>query len=552
MSRVTAAAVLDAPPAPPAAPSPQRAVPAPLLPTVPDDRARGWWVALVITAIAAFTRFWALGWPRGKIFDEAYYATEAQEILRYGYEDNRGYMFIVHPPLGKWLIAAGSALFGDNAKLGDGQLLGSGSASNAIGWRIVPALAGVLCVLILIRVTRRMTGSTLLGGLAGLLLTLDGLSLVMSRTALLDIFMPLFLLCAFAAIVLDRDQMRARLAGLYAQGADLSGGGPTLGPRPWRLVAGISLGLALSVKWSSASFAVAFVALSLLWDRGALKSAGVRHPTAETFRRSVPFAAGSLGVVPIATYLLTWTGWFVSENAWNRHWGDTQTGVGMGGLPDALAGWLPGPIRALIQYHHQAYEFHSGLTSPHAYDSSPWSWLILGRPVSYYYPSDPTGCGASKCAREVLLIGTPALWWVFTPMLLWLAWHWMTTRDWRAGAVLLTFVAGWAVWLINQERTMFLFYMTPLAPFLVLGLTLALGQAMRTDLTRPQRRYQVLDEDTGEATELVLPPRPWGRLAVAGYVGLVAANFLWLWPILTGGLLTYGEWHARMWFSSWI
>ena len=38
-------------------------------------------------------------------FDEVYYATEAQELLRYGYEDNRGYMFIVHPPLGKWLIA---------------------------------------------------------------------------------------------------------------------------------------------------------------------------------------------------------------------------------------------------------------------------------------------------------------------------------------------------------------------------------------------------------------------------------------------------------------
>ena len=52
-----------------------------------------------------FTRFWALGFPPGKNFDEVYYATEAQELLRFGYEDNRGYMFIVHPPLGKWLIA---------------------------------------------------------------------------------------------------------------------------------------------------------------------------------------------------------------------------------------------------------------------------------------------------------------------------------------------------------------------------------------------------------------------------------------------------------------
>ncbi|MCW2604457.1 MAG: glycosyl transferase family 39, partial [Pseudonocardiales bacterium] len=310
MSAVTAAAVLDVPlpsdglPAddqPPAAAPARREIPAPLRPTLPLDRARGWWVTLAIVAVAAITRFWALGWPRIKIFDEAYYATEAQEMLRYGYEDNRGYMFIVHPPLGKWLIAAGSAIFGDNAVIGDGDLLGSGGASNPIGWRLMPAIAGILCVLILIRVTRRLTGSTLLGGIAGLLLTLDGLSLVMSRTALLDIFMPLFLLCAFAALTVDRDQVRARLAGLYADGADLAAGVPTLGPRPWRLIAGVSLGLALSVKWSAASFCVAFVVLSLMWDRGALKSAGVRRPTVEVLRRSAPWAAGSVGVVPIAT-----------------------------------------------------------------------------------------------------------------------------------------------------------------------------------------------------------------------------------------------------------
>lgn len=544
MSAVTATVMLDASPPPPAhldEPSPPtavRAVPAPLRSALPADRARGWWLTLGVVVIAAGTRFWSLGWPRGKIFDEAYYATEAQEMLRFGYEDNRGYMFIVHPPLGKWLIAAGSAIAGDNS----------------VGWRLAPAVAGVLCVLILVRVTRRITGSSMLGAIAGLLLALDGMSLVMSRTSLLDIFLPLFLLCAFASLVLDRDQLRGRLAALYAQGADLSGGVPTLGPRPWRLLAGVSLGLALGVKWSAASFAVAFVLISLLWDRGALKSAGVRRPTVETLRRSVPWAAGSLAAAPLGVYLLTWTGWFVGENSWNRHWGDTQNGIGAqpAWLPSFLTDHLPGPLRALIQYHHNAYEFHAHLTTPHTYDSSPWSWLVLGRPVSYYYPSDPSGCGASRCAREVLLIGTPAIWWTFIPVLLWTLWHWITTRDWRAGAVLIAFAAGWAVWLLHQERTMFLFYMTPLAPFLILALTLALGAIMRTDLTRRPRRYAMVDAQTGEHSELVLPARPWGRLAVCAYLGVVVANAVWLWPIFTGQLLTYADWHARMWFSSWI
>jgi dolichyl-phosphate-mannose-protein mannosyltransferase len=555
MSAVTASSVLDAPP-PPELPQPQappalepREIPLALRPTLPTDRIRGLWVTVAIVIIAGFTRFWAVGWPREKIFDEAYYATEAQELLRYGYEDNRGYMFIVHPSVGKWLIAMGAVIVR--------------SGNDTVGWRMFPALAGILCVLMLTRITRRITGSTLLGAIAGLLLTLEGVSLVMSRTALLDIFLPLFLLAAFGSLVLDRDAMRARLAFLYSCGVDLSQDVPTLGPRPWRLVAGVCLGLALGVKWSASSFAVVFVLMSLWWDRGALKSAGARHPLRATLRCSVPFAAGSLAIAPLVTYLLTWTGWFVGENSWNRYYA-AEGGKGVGAtswwFPSFIADHLPGPLRSLIDYHYNAYQFHEHLYSPHTYGSSPWSWLILGRPVSYYYPSNPTGCSnnpATKCAREILLIGTPLLWWAFVPALLWCVWHWATTRDWRAEVVLLTFAAGWLVWLKDPKRTMFLFYMTPLIPFLILGLTLAIGVFLRTDIRRPLRRYVMNDEASGddaggEDAELVLPPRPWARIIVCVYLGVVVANFIWMWPIFTGGLLTYDAWHARMWFTSWI
>ena len=140
-----------------------------------------------------------------------------------------------------------------------------------------------------------------------------------------------------------------------------------------------------------------------------------------------------------------------------------------------LFGWLPSGFRSLLDYHHAAYQFHSHLYDPHPYKANPWSWLVLGRPISFYAPSDVTGCGASSCTREILLIGTPIMYWAFIPALLWLLWHWATTRDWRAGAVWMAFLAGWGVWLQNTRRTAFLFYMTPLMPFLVLGLTLAVG-----------------------------------------------------------------------------
>jgi len=506
---------LDAP-TPPSAP-----VPPGLESWEQRDRLLGWLVTLAIGIFAAITRFWALGFPPGKNFDEVYYATEAQELLRWGYEDNRGYMFIVHPPLGKWLIAATSAIWGDNS----------------LGWRIAPAIAGTLAVVIMTRLARRMFRSTLFGAIAGLLLGLDGLTLVLSRTAILDIFLEFFVLAAFAALVVDRDQVRARLGRLAAAGADLSTGVPTLGPRPWRLLAGVLFGLALGVKWSGLSFWLGLALLSLVWDRGALRAAGVRRSWRNMLRRSGLPAIGSLLLATLGAYLLTYTGWFTGQNGWYRQWATTHSASThlnlLGVRIPVWWGWVPPPIRSLGAYTLNAYRFHEQLDSGHTYESKPWGWLVDARPVDFYYDGDSHSCGASACSREILLLGTPLLWWAFVPMLIWLAWHWFTTRDWRAGAVWMAFAAGWLVWFQDLKRTMFFFYMAPLVPFLVLGLTLALGVMLGPAGASRRRRL-------------------WGIAGVAGYLGLVIADFAFMWPVFTGGLLTYDEWHLRMWLQSWI
>jgi dolichyl-phosphate-mannose-protein mannosyltransferase len=516
------------------APPGRHLVPESLRPWRDPSPRLGWLITAAVTGIAALTRLWALSWPPGKMFDEVYYATEAQELLRYGYEDNRGYMFVVHPPLGKWLIAGTSAIFGNNE----------------LGWRLAPAIAGIVSVLLLVRIARRMFRSNVFAGIAGLLLALDGLSVVQSRVALLDIFLQLFVVAGFGALVIDRDQMRGRLAALLADGADLSGGIPTLGPRPWRLVGGVLLGLACAVKWSALSFFVLFAILSLMWDRGALKSAGVDRSWRVAGRRSWLPAIGSLLLAPLGAYLFSWLGWFAGENSWNRHWADSHpsaTHLDILGLRIPFNwGFLPSGIRSLGDYHLNAYRFHEGLDAPHAYGSKPWSWLILGRPVSFYYQGDGvTGCGAKDCSRAVLDIGTPVLWWAFIPALIWLAWRWITTRDWRAAAVLVAFAAGWVVWLQDPKRTMFLFYMTPLVPFLALGVAMGLG-AILGPAARPAT-------DGDDRAELAADRRwRWGVFGVAAYLGLLIVDFAWMWPIFTAGLLTYNQWHMHMWFPSWI
>jgi dolichyl-phosphate-mannose--protein O-mannosyl transferase len=529
---------------------PPRPVPAALVPWKDPHPRIGWLLTLIVTILAGFTRFWALGFPQTKNFDEVYYATEAQEILRYGYEDNRGYMFIVHPTLGKLLIGASEWLQGQI----DGTHSSTAYLTNSLGWRIAPAIFGCLGVIMLMRTVRRMMHSNLFGFIAGVLMSLEGLSLVLARTAILDIFLQTFVIAGFGALVIDRDKMRARLAALIADGVDLTDGVPTLGPRPWRLIAGVMLGLACAVKWTALSFFVLFVILSLVWDRAAFKSAGVRRPALSWLRRAVLPGIGSLIITPIATYLLTYLGWFTGENAWNRHWADTH---GPSGHLNLLGlhipfnwGFVPGPIRSLGSATLDAYRFHEHLFSGHAYQSNPWSWFVLGRPVDFYYEGGNTNCGSSSCSREVLLIGTPLMWWAFAPMMLWLAWHWITTRDWRAGAVWVAFIAGWAVWFQDLKRTMFLFYMAPLVPFMIIGLTLALGTMLGPALER--KRVKNDERPMTDEDYRALRRRYWGLAGISTYLALVVADFVWMWPIFTGGLLTYNEWHAHMWLPSWV
>ena len=82
----------------------------------------------VITALAAVTRFLNLGSPTDAgtpIFDEKHYAPQAWQMLHnHGVEDNPGYGLVVHPPVGKQLIAIGEAIFG----------------YNGLGWRFTGAV----------------------------------------------------------------------------------------------------------------------------------------------------------------------------------------------------------------------------------------------------------------------------------------------------------------------------------------------------------------------------------------------------------------------------
>ncbi|TAK68447.1 MAG: phospholipid carrier-dependent glycosyltransferase [Actinomycetota bacterium] len=522
-------------PVPATSAAPQRTlatIRARLVPPMPSRWWIGWLGPLVVTLIGGILRWVDLGRPHALVFDETYYAKDALSLLRFGYERNlvdgandillgsNGNIasldifqttpeYVVHPPLGKWTIAVGEWLFG----------------ATPFGWRWAVAVLGTLTVLMTARIVRRLTRSDLLGTVAGLLLAVEGLSIVMSRTAILDMVLTFWVLAAFGCLLLDRDRTRSRLADLVERrGAAIGAGlGPHLGWRPWRIAAGACLGAACAVKWSGLWFLAAFALLSLCWDIGSRKAVGVRNPWWATALRDVVPAAVSFVAVAVAVYLVSWTGWFLSDDAYSRQWGDDSSVI-------------PAALRSLWHYHAEAWRFHTTLSSAHSYQSSAFSWPFQSRPTSFYYEGfdrGQGGCTDDKCSAEVLALGNPVIWWAGLLALLHQVWRWFAHRDWRSGAIVLAVLAGWVPWLIFPDRTIFTFYAVVYVPFVVAALTMSLGSVLgRADGT-PRRRT-------------------WGAL-VAGIVVLAAvAAGWWFYPIWTGELLPYAQWNLRMWLPTWV
>ncbi|MEV4454216.1 phospholipid carrier-dependent glycosyltransferase [Microbispora sp. NPDC049633] len=503
-----------------------------LVPPMPGGR--GWLGPLVVAAFGGFLRFDRLGVPHAFVFDETYYAKDAYSLIRFGVERQfaddvdpailRGGTdvfktcgtfeecgaYVAHPPLGKWLIGAGEWLFG----------------LTPFGWRCAAALAGTLSVLVLARTARRMTRSTLLGCLAGLLLALDGLHLVLSRSALLDVFLTFWVLAGFACLVADRDAARTRLTEWYRTSA-LTGPAPRLGPRPWRLAAGLCLGAAAATKWTGLLFAVAFAIMTLVWDCGARRAVGLRRPYRQAVRHDWPLGLAWLGAVPLAVYVASFAGWFASAGGWGRNW-DRATSNGW-------AYFVFDSLRSFVDYQSQVFGFHQGLSAHHDYQSDPWGWPLLLRPTLFFYQS-PRTCGAASCSQAILGTGTPVIWYAALLALLAMVVRYTATRDWRAGAVLLAYAASWLPWFyfaLADDRTMYLFYLLPAVPFMILAIVLACGLVLGPPGASNSRR------STGAAL-------------VGAFTLLALVNFWWLSPVFTAVPVPYDAWLSRMLLRSWI
>ena len=398
----------------------------------------------LILLLTALIRFWNLGTPDELVFDEVYYVDGAKDYLTNGVETTKGAAeFVVHPPVGKWLIALGIQILGDSPA----------------GWRLSAAIFGTFSILLIYFVALRLFSSQFLALVSAGLMSIDGLHLVMSRTALLDIFLMFFLLAAFLALLHER-----------------------------HIVAALLLGLALGTKWSAIYFIAAILIYLLVIKR----------------RRVLLY----LPIIPI-TYFFTWSGWLISDKGWSRDYSSN-------------------PLISLFQYHREILNFHTGLTTEHSYEASPWNWLVLGRPTSFFYES-PKSCGAESCSQEILAMGTPIIWWFGLIALFITLGYFITRRERGAGLILLALLSNYLPWLLFPERTTFYFYAIAFLPYLILAITYSIKLYLEDEAKQPKRIQNVY-----------------------AALGLTALIFAYFAPVYLGIVLTYDDWYSRMWLPSWI
>lgn len=561
----------------------------------------GWIATVVTTLIAAFTRLWNLGSPHEIMFDETYYVKDAYSIWHLGYEGTwaqnanasfvRGNFstlspeasFVVHPPLGKWLIATGMELTGP---------------ASSWGWRLAVALAGIATVFLLCRLVWRLFPSPLLVGLAGLFLAIDGVGITESRIGLLDGFIGLFALAAVYCIVRDRQSQRERIARLL-EGTAAGALAPKAGWRPWMIGAGVLLGCACSVKWSGLYLLATIGIMTVIWDGTALRAVKAKVWKLETL---VSRGWGNfMRLVPVAgvTYLLSWFGWFMNPSAYKHGWAAAERAAGRGS-------WLPDSIADFIEYHRAIYKFHVGLSTPHSYMAKPSGWLLQMRPTSFYWQSNDTlgadayQCDTRNCVRAITSIGNIPIWWAAFVAVFVVVAYVALKRDWRGWVVLAGYIGLYLPWFMYWDRTIFTFYTVAFVPFVVLALTVALGWgiglldgdgvvtagsggsagsgsagatgsagAAGADASAGYASDDVAAKETnakgnlkdelgtylggGQVLGKDYEPSMFMGLILTGIIALAAVVFAFLWwPIWTAQVVDYNFWLWHMLFKSWI
>lgn len=256
------------------------------------------------------------------MFDEVYHGRTAYEFL-HGlsiYENT-------HPPLGKSIISIGIALFG----------------MNPFGWRFMCALFGTLLIPLMYLFARKMFCRTDIACLTTVLLGTAFMNTTLSRIATIDILVAFFSICMFFC--------------MYGYIQALSENKPMRQQRFWLLFGGISMGLAVAIKWTgvyaAAGIAVLFFSF-LLEHIGGIK--GIKEHGSFLVKTGL-WCVLCFIVIPFGIYTLSY-------------------------LPFVKAYPDKGLFGHMIANAGLMLSYHSSCVFDHPYSSEWYQWLYGSKPLA--------------------------------------------------------------------------------------------------------------------------------------------------------------------------
>ena len=456
---------------------------------------------LVLTAASLGLRLHDLANPTDLVFDEVYFVEQGRDYL-----EGKDFMD-PHPPIAKLTIGLGIKLFGDTPT----------------GWRTMNAIIGTVLVPLMYLLGRVLFRRRLAAAFAAFFVAFDGLCLVDSRIAVIDIHYVTWGVAGYvSALYMVRKQEWERT---------------------WRLLlTGVLMGLSVAAKLYIPFFSFVLVLGTIgLTAWGFAKQRGIAP------LRFALWPVFVVGLVASVVYVLSYT-------------------------PHFWWGWWHSPLDLVKYIVFRVPEYQAAVKdATHPYSSKWWTWPLLLRPVWYYWKDPGPSPGM---VVGIWGSGNPPVWWAALPALVLCAYY--AVRERRLALIFV--VAGWAIHLapwVGISRTLFLYHYLPSLLFAFLALSWTLDRIWNGEGSTIERGLigatllasilPVAMATLGSWGPLVFlalllayegllfsserDQLRIGRAAVALYCVAILAVAMYFLPIWLGTPVTKRAWEARMWIS---
>jgi dolichyl-phosphate-mannose--protein O-mannosyl transferase len=428
----------------------------------------------IIVIFGMAIRFFNLGNPQTYVFDETYYVKDAISLIQNGSESG----FFVHPELGKLLISLPMRF---------------SSLDNSFLWRASAAIFGTICIALVTVLVKKVLCSWTFGNFAGFLFAIDGVAIVMSRVALLDIFLTAFVLAGVISVLYKKS-----------------------------FLAGVMFGLGCAVKWSALYFLIFFFFYYLIKEKR------------QYFKNILFFT-----VVPFFVYLATWIPYLVNskaalgKNFFERLW--------------VLADFH----RQIYNFHANLTAAHSYSSS-----AWQWITMSRPTAM-YYNSTlpDQMQCGGSaSCVEEIISLGNLFIWWGGAVAILFLIISLFIPtfrRRLTSGKIIICLsgiAAGLIPWLPYPNRPTFQFYSILILPFIILSFVAVIHYFLLLNYDELYFNNNDFDSalslDRSYNKSIIMP------LFIIGFLTFIVS--IYFYPVWLSIPISYEKWRQIVFFPSWI